>query len=244
MIFGASYFDGKGKETVFAPPFEDATPNDPNHLNTYGYVLYAPRIDRPQLQFGVSYDELNSDVGSQSELNPKLGIIWRLSDVMTVRAASFRSLKRRINSDQGLEPTQIAGFNQLFDDSNGAVSEGGGLALDLTFSPRVFAGIQLTRRNVKAPFDLGGGVIFEDEREDVASAYVYWLLHERVSVTLEARYQDFEHGAAFDDMVLKELPISIKFASPTGIWAGLTLTGCKRKRFVRWPGRRTSSRFR
>jgi len=225
VIFGASYFDGNGKETVIAPPIEDATPNDPNHLNLYGYLLYAPRSDRPQLQFGVSYDELNSDVGSQSELNPKLGVIWRLSDVMTLRAAGFRSLKRRINSDQGLEPTQIAGFNQLFDDSNGAVSEGGGLALDLTFSARAFAGIQLTRRNVKAPFDLGGGVIFEDEREDVASAYAYWLLDERLSVTLEARYQDFEHGAAFDDMVLKEIPISVKYASPTGIWAGLTLTG-------------------
>jgi hypothetical protein len=95
----------------------------------------------------------------------------------------------------------------------------------LTISPRAFAGLQLTRRDLKVPFDLGGEVIFEDEREDVISAYAYWLMHERVSLTLEARYQDFEHGAAFDDLLLKELPISLKYASPSGIWAGLTLTG-------------------
>jgi hypothetical protein len=61
----------------------------------------------------VSYDDLRSEVGDQSEVNPKLGVIWRASEVVTLRAAYFRSLKRRINSDQGLEPTQVAGFNQL-----------------------------------------------------------------------------------------------------------------------------------
>jgi hypothetical protein len=36
----------------------------------------------------------------------------------TLRAAAFRVLKRTLITDQTLEPTQVAGFNQFFDDAN------------------------------------------------------------------------------------------------------------------------------
>jgi hypothetical protein len=91
---------------------------------------------------------------------------------------------------------------------------GGGLALDLNISSRSFAGLQLTRKEPEVPFDLRRRNDLEEKREDVVSAYTYWLLHERVSVTLEARYQDFENGPVFDHMVLRELPRRSSTASP------------------------------
>jgi hypothetical protein len=54
-----------------------------------------------------------------SSFNPKVGLLWSPSDALTVRAAAYRVMKRRLVSEQGLEPTQVVGFNQYFDDENG-----------------------------------------------------------------------------------------------------------------------------
>jgi hypothetical protein len=53
-----------------------------------------------------------------SQFNPKFGVTWNPLAATTVRAAIFRTLKRTLITDQTLEPTQVAGFNQFFDDIN------------------------------------------------------------------------------------------------------------------------------
>jgi len=226
VIVGASYFDGESRQEVISPPFSFAMQFDPRHVNAYSYIYLPLPASFLQIQLGVSYDDLTSDVGDQSEVNPKVGVTWQVSDSVTVRAAGFRVLKRRINSDQGLEPTQLAGLNQFFDDQNGTVSEGGGMAADFVLSPMLTGGLQITRRNLKVPFfDFTGTVFFQEQREDVASAYLYWLPNHRFSVTLEPRYHDFEHGATFSKMELTEVPLAVKFVSPSGLWTGVSVTG-------------------
>jgi tetratricopeptide (TPR) repeat protein len=237
VILGASYFEGNDDEQVITPFFADTTHLGPHHVNAYGY-LYLPAYGKwPQLQLGVSYDDLSSDVGDQSELNPKLGVIWKLADSVTLRAAGFRVLKRRINSDQGLEPTQLAGFNQFFDDQNGTLSEAGGVAADFTFSPTVTAGLQFTRRNLDVPFfNLTGEVFFQEQTEKVASGYFYWLPSKRLSVSLQPAYQDFEHGAAFTTLKLTEVPLAVRFFLPSGLWMGASVTAVKESGEFTGPG--------
>ena len=151
---------------------------------------------------------------------------WRISDFITLRAAGFRVVTRSINSDQGLEPTQIAGFNQFFDDQNGTESESGGLAADFRIFPTVYAGLEVTRRDLKVPFsDEIGEVFFDNHRQDTASGYLYWLPNDRLSVSLEPRYHEFETGTGFATMELTELPLSVKFVSPSGLWLGVSVTG-------------------
>ena len=53
----------------------------------------------------------------KDQFNPKFGITWNPFPGTTLRAAVFRVLKRTLITDQTLEPTQVAGFNQFFDDS-------------------------------------------------------------------------------------------------------------------------------
>ena len=237
VILGASYFEGDSDEEVITPFFTDTTQFKPRHVNAYGY-LYLPTYGKwPQLQLGVSYDDLTSDVGDQSELNPKLGVIWKLADSVTLRAAGFRVLKRRINSDQGLEPTQLGGFNQFFDDQNGTVSEAGGLAADFTFSPTVTAGLQFTRRNLEVPFfDLTGEVFSAEQTEKAVGGYFYWLPNEHISVSLQPAYQDFEQGAAFDAMKLTEVPLTVRFFSPSGLWIGASVTAVRQTGEFLGPG--------
>jgi Tfp pilus assembly protein PilF len=224
VILGAGYFEGDSSETFDTPFFVDASDSSPDHLNAYGYFYFPTGIGLPQLQLGVSYDDLSSEVGDQQEVNPKLGLIWKLTDALTVRAAGFRVLKRRINSDQGLEQTQLAGINQFFDDANGTVSEGGGLAADFTFTPELLAGLQYTRRDLDVPFAVEGEVIVQSQREETASGYVYWLPARNLSVSLEPRYQDFDGGEGFDQMELTEIPLSVRYFLSAGLWMGVSVT--------------------
>jgi outer membrane receptor protein involved in Fe transport len=187
-------------------------------------VQFEPRLGWPLLQVGLSFDDFTSELGNQSELNPKFGLIWKLSNWLTIRAAAFRVLKRQIGSDQGLEPTQLAGFNQFFDDSNGTISKGVGLAGDFAIQDGLSAGIQLSRRDLSAPFLLADTVIYQGQREDSVSGYLYWLPSDRISVAFEPSYLDFEHGASFDQMRLTELPLSVRYIAPKGWRFGLTAT--------------------
>jgi tetratricopeptide (TPR) repeat protein len=224
VIVGASYFEGDSDEEFVTPFFTDAAHFSPHHTNGYAYVSFPLGAGWPQVQLGVSYDDLSSDVGDQSELNPKVGVIWDMAGSITLRAAGFRVLKRRINSDQGLEPTQLAGFNQFFDDQNGTVSEGGGLAADFAFTPTITGGLRVTRRNLDTPFFDPDPFIVR-QSESAAGGYLYWLPSKSWSVSLQPQYTDFEVGASFEKLKLAEIPLVVRYFAPSGVWMGASVTG-------------------
>ena len=60
-----------------------------------------------------------------------------------MRAAAFRVLKRTLITDQTLEPTQVAGFNQFFDDLNGTEAWRYGGAIDQKFTDTIFGGVRV-----------------------------------------------------------------------------------------------------
>ena len=224
LLLGASLFDGTSSTQIASPFFNENTDFEPRHVNSYGYVQIAPGPGWPLIQLGLTYDDFSSPVGDQSEVNPKLGLLWTVSDWLTLRAAAFRVLKREIGSDQGLEPTQLAGFNQFFDDPNGTVSEGGGLAADFRFPNRVSAGLQLTRRDLTTPLVFQGSLEFEGQREDSIDGYVYWLPSDRVSLAFEPSYLDFTKGSTFDRMRLTEMPVALRYFVASGWRFGLMAT--------------------
>jgi hypothetical protein len=64
----------------------------------------------------------------------------------------FRTLKRTLITDQTLEPTQVAGFNQFFDDLNATESWCYGAAVDQKFSQNLYGGAAFTYRDMTVPF--------------------------------------------------------------------------------------------
>jgi tetratricopeptide (TPR) repeat protein len=64
-----------------------------------------------------SYEERGQDLVDQ--FSPKLGLQWNIVDQLRLRLAYIETVKRALIADQTIEPTQIAGFNQFFDDLNG-----------------------------------------------------------------------------------------------------------------------------
>lgn len=129
------------------------------HLNAYAYGYFKP-IRNLTLIAGGSYDYLegspayvagpNSD-NSKSQFNPKFGILYQPHPNTTIRLAAFRTLKSQTLNEQTIEPTQVAGFNQFYDDVS--ISNGWryGAAVNQKFSKTLFGGIEGSYRKVELP---------------------------------------------------------------------------------------------
>ncbi|MCK5230382.1 MAG: TonB-dependent receptor, partial [Desulfobulbaceae bacterium] len=159
MTSGIGYFDASEDEIITDYIFPSSSPNknkyDTDHTNFYVYSL----INYPETvtwTLGASVDLFKDNLVDHDQFNPKLGFTWKPFPSTSVRAALFRVLKRTLISNQTIEPTQVAGFNQFFDDFDAAESSCYGIAIDQKFSPLVYAGVEFFNRELEVPFlDLG-----------------------------------------------------------------------------------------
>ena len=188
------------------------------------------------LTAGVSADFLDGDsleLQNKSEVNPKFGVEWNPLPATTLRAAAFKVQKRTLVTNQTLEPTQVAGFNQFFDDANGTESWRYGVGVDQKFSRDFFGGAEVSKRDVKAPFiSLGDDpenpvptLTNEDVTEYLGRAYAFWTPHPWWAFSAQYLYEKVEsEGLTERPLTLKtqRLPLGIKFFHPSGWGAGLT----------------------
>jgi hypothetical protein len=103
---------------------------------------------------------------------------------------------------QTIEPTQVAGFNQLFQDTSGDQARHVGLAFDQRFGSRLFLGAWYTRQRndtrsvtvTVAPIT-GETVIgerdFKTERNQ-ATGYLYWAPIDRLALAAEFHRETLE----------------------------------------------------
>jgi len=105
------------------------------HGNVYAYS-YINLIKNVTITAAASYDHADSEFldNVKDQFNPKFGIVWNPFPGTTVRAAVFRTLKRTLITQQTLEPTQVAGFNQFFDDADLTEAWRYGGAIDQKFT--------------------------------------------------------------------------------------------------------------
>lgn len=160
--------------------------------NAYLYAALPQRAFMPLLQLGVSYDYIGAELGltegPQEQMNPKLGLMWAINSRITARAAGFRVLKRRFLTSQTLEPTQVVGFNQFFDDPEGSDSWLYGAGVDFNPTPVVFVGAEATNRDLKVP--QGGGI--DTWREITGRTYFHWSPTPSVSTSLTYEYEKLD----------------------------------------------------
>jgi opacity protein-like surface antigen len=127
-----------------------------------------------------------------------------------------------------LEPTQVAGFNQFFDDLNATKSWRYGVGLDWRPTANLYAGAEFTWRNLDEPTFDDGNVKFDDRDEQLHRGYLYWTPLPEVAVSAQVVYDryDAEGGLAteFDDVPEKldtlSVPLSVRYFHPTGFFAG------------------------
>src|SRR6185295_9373797 len=135
----------------------DSTSTDVKHTNVYVYAY--PKLGQNLIfTVGISADYLNGDslsVKNKDQYNPKFGVEWNPWIDTTVRAAAFKVLKRTLVTGQTLEPTQVAGFNQFFDDVDASSAWRYGVGVDQKMRD-LLLGAEYSKRDIKSPFiDLG-----------------------------------------------------------------------------------------
>jgi hypothetical protein len=192
LVSGAGFFRIAGTEvdsvTLAFPPPPDGpggTMSDTQnasvrtrHGNAYVYAHVRP-IESLKVTVGASTDLLRNAVyGDRNQLNPKFGITWSPAVGTTLRASAFRVLRRTLLSDQTLEPTHVAGFNQFFDDHIGTRSWRYGVGADQGLFRTLFFGVEASRRDLEVPVKIlsrtAAGIPQTSWHEYVARSYVNW----------------------------------------------------------------------
>jgi len=223
---------------IFAPlpPRTSVTSpdRDTEHVNGYLYTYIEP-VKSLTITVGGSYDDLDFDGDlskDRDQFNPKLGITWNPFPDTTLRGAAFRTLKRTLITDQTLEPTQVAGFNQFFDDWNATESWRCGGAIDQKFADSLYGGTEYTYRNLSVPFNVfsPAGTTLEITKweEKIFRAYLFYTPNDYLAFRAEYLWERFERNEDFADgaklVETSYVPLGFSFFHPSGLSASLTST--------------------
>jgi tetratricopeptide (TPR) repeat protein len=152
LISGAGHFSSDFKEVITAgssSPKENE--GDIKHTNLYAYS----HINFPEnatWTVGGSADFFDGVLTDKDQFNPKLGLIWSPLPRTTIRTAVFRTLTKSLISSQTIEPTQVAGFNQFFEDGKGTESWRYGAAIDQNFTADLNGGVEFSMRELEVMF--------------------------------------------------------------------------------------------
>ena len=212
---------------------------DIDHYNIYLYSHIRP-IEKLMVTVGASGDFYDKDdkQGDQDmdedQFNPKFGITWYPFDGTTVRGAVFRTFKRTLITNQTLEPTQVAGFNQFFDDGDATDAWVYGAGIDQKLSQNTYAGAEFLYRDLSVPVFAVTGTSGELVSKDVdwdeyqGRAYLYYTPHKWLALRAEYGYEKFKYDEIFNlnaqEIKTHRVPLGINFFHPSGIFAGLTAT--------------------
>jgi tetratricopeptide (TPR) repeat protein len=248
LVTGGGYFKTDGKDKVAAdvflpfpvppvPLLRTKVDRDAEHGNGYLYSYINP-LKSLTFTVGGSYDDLDADDSNakdRDQFNPKFGLTWNPFTGTTLRGAAFRTLKRTLITDQTVEPTQVAGFNQFFDDYNATDAWRYGGAIDQKFTDSMYGGAEYTYRDLSVPFfdTIAGTTRTVKWDEKIFRGYLFWAPHEWLAFRAEYLWERFERHEDFADgaktVETNYLPLGINFFHPIGLSAGLTGTYVKQQ---------------
>ncbi|MGI9309614.1 MAG: TonB-dependent receptor domain-containing protein, partial [Gammaproteobacteria bacterium] len=226
---------------VFPPPIPSPPPvltartETPTIDDMRGYFYSnLQQNDTVTWTLGMSYQEYEEDAFDFDRVNSKFGVQWDARDNLRLRAAYFEVVKPALASNRTLEPTQVAGFNQFFDDANGTKSKRYGGALDWQPSRNLWVGVEVTKRDFKSPeFDpispTESVAVFDEREEWLDRIYAYWTPAKHWGVSVEAVHDKYESDSSLDfnhpsEITTLSLPFQVQYFHPSGLFAGLGVT--------------------
>ena len=247
LIGGLGFFKTTTEEEVAAtvpspppdPPLSTISYTDSSihHTNLYLYS-YIDYLNKLTLTLGGSADFNQGLVEDRHQFNPKVGLAWHPIHETTLRAAAFRTLKRMLITDQTLEPTQVAGFSQFFDDPDRTGAWTYGVGIDQKFSRNSYGGAEYYKRDLNVPFQAfclppicdvpTMNMSQTDWKEQEARAYLYVTPHPWLGLSTEYLYEKFTRNPWFTAGILNvethRIPLGIGFFHPSGFSARLKAT--------------------
>jgi hypothetical protein len=228
---------------------------DDKFANAYGYVKLR-QLGPVEITAGASVEKVETPIGllpprdsgiglaalsyEATKVSPKIGATATFGTGTTLRAAVYHRLAPALGRLQTLESTQVAGFNQFFEDVGGSRSWSYGVGIDQKFGARWFVGASWLNRQVDIPeafcanpSDAAGcrdqTATFVDQREsddDWGSAYASGALTTWMTASLGYDYyqRKFDTTAVttlggFQDRVeTQRFRPEVRFFTPQGIF--------------------------
>ncbi|MCK5830313.1 MAG: FecR domain-containing protein [Methylococcales bacterium] len=195
-----------------------------NHYNgyIYSYLNVFPNLD---FTIGLSVNSIEDEFGNKLRYNPKVGLSWGINDSVSFRAATFRTIKRSLVANQTIEPTQVSGFNQLYDDGDSTSAWNYGVAFDFKLTKELSSGVEFFLRDLDVLFlaEKEGESFTEstDWHETYFKSYLDWTPHPLWAFGVQYQYERLDESKAFStgalDLQTHIVPISIGFFHPSGI---------------------------
>jgi predicted Zn-dependent protease len=212
-IVGAGGFDGTLEESSTISP--SSISGNELYGNAYGYVKVGD-LGPVELVGGLAVESVDSPVGlipprdsfiiptdvryQNTQVSPKFGLTSSYPGAgLTLRAAAFSRLAPSIGRLQSLEPTQVSGFNQFYEDVGGTQSWNYGVGFDQQFLSKIFFGGWWVIRHLDVPEatcpnpDQFGGcnlqqateLVTRNAKGDLASAYFNVVIGKYVAGTID-----------------------------------------------------------
>jgi hypothetical protein len=182
--------------------------------HAYGYLYYSKSLMKAlNFDLGLVYDRKEVDqsgffdiFGSVESVaasfdadqwSPKFGIAWHLSEHDVLRLAAFRTFQRGLVGDATLEPTQVAGFNQFFDDVTASDAKNFALAYDGVVGGSRFGAGLSTRKSDYAR--IGSSQRIEPS-ENTGSIYFSDAMTQSIVFGAKAIYVDRDFDIPSDEL--------------------------------------------
>lgn len=213
--------------TTVLPPLSEAWSIRSERI--YGYVNLIP-INPVEFTLGVGWLKHKETNRYDFEaFSPKVGVRVQASDALTLRAAYFQGMKPVLSNNRMLEPTQVAGFNQFFDDNNATLFTRYGVGGEYRFSEKLTAGAEMTWRDFEVALvdntKATNKGYFEDRDEATHRLYGYWTPTNAWAVSAELEYDEFSNFPASaltsvpQDVETWHVPLLVSYFHPSG-WTG------------------------
>ncbi|MEJ2694272.1 MAG: TonB-dependent receptor [Candidatus Thiodiazotropha sp.] len=201
-------------ESNTRPPYHVEIDPQFDNFYLYSHLALATRLD---LTFGTAYERFMNTRVESDRWAPKFGLVWEPVPNLTLRAAYLEKTARPINMERTIEPTQVAGFNQLIDDIEGSKIKQFGAGFDVKLSDTLRLGGEFTRRDLQVPWNFGQGYEGRDEKRPMA--YLYLTATERMGIHLSYEMEDFERALfSPQQVVTRYTPIGFSYHYPTGTY--------------------------
>ncbi|HXV76906.1 MAG TPA: hypothetical protein VD788_11385, partial [Candidatus Polarisedimenticolaceae bacterium] len=259
---GVGHFDGEQTADTVVLGQPTSASADDEFSNGYLYAKLR-KLGPVELTAGASYEEVTAPVGflpprdsgvlpgdvpyEDNQLSPKLGLSIQGTPTTVIRATAYSRLNPAIGRLQTLEPTQVAGFNQFFDDPAGTSSDNYGVGLDQQFAKGFFGGLGVLRRDLEIPeptcenpdptigcgFAQPSSQIVERTSDDwLGNVYLNATAGRRVALSLEYAYEQREFDftqvdnlSRFEDsMRTHRVRPQVRYFLPMGFFAGVQAT--------------------
>lgn len=228
----------RSKENMTYSGFPAGTTNNTiaSHIGyAYSYIKWPENFTWTVGASGSLATGIVQGDESYQQVNPKVGITWNPFPGTTLRAAAFRTLigsgvSPGVFSGETIEPTQIAGFNQYFDDPDGTRAWHYGVGIDQKFNSSLLGGLEYSlREKVWWGIDANSHIFDFDIHERSGRAYLYWTPHKWLAIGPEYQYEHYSFTLdqtyyGISELTSHKAILGASFFHPSGFFTQLKPT--------------------